>query len=257
MPHGPLIQSTWTRIFAAAFFCLSGTFASVLLLIGTPSFWYFLCAILWTMSGIVWLFRPALAACLSMFPVLGIAVLMIQSLPHLHEMDSSYRVFLLCVVLALALIVVSFQWTGTRQLIPIAISFGLVVIAFGVDRLWTNKVAVHEYSMNWSANGAAPWGHVETNEKGESPVVIYRRVDGGYCYDAIFSPELSEKLAQSKEPTVAVEYNVFSDFGHPRGYNIRAIDGIVFNEGDRTLRPGERYGGYIETDASRSFDCGR
>ena len=257
MPHGPLVHSTLVRIFAALFFGLSGSFASLLLLIGTPSFWYFLCAVLWAISAIVWLFRPSFAASLSVFPVLGIAVLIVQSLPHFHEMDASYRALLLCVVIALGLIVASFQWTGTRQLIPIGISFGMVFIALSVDRLFTNKVAVHEYSMNWSMTGVAPWGHVGTNEEGESPVVIYRRVDGGYCYDAIFSRELSEKLAQTNKQTITVEYNVFSDFGHRRGYNIRAVDGMVFNEGDRNLRSGERYGGYIETDTSRSIDCGR
>jgi hypothetical protein len=62
--------------------------------------------------------------------------------------------------------------------------------------------------MNWTANGVAPWGQVETNEKGESPVVIYRRVDGGYYYDAAFSPELKGKLAQSNKATISVEYSV-------------------------------------------------
>jgi hypothetical protein len=165
------------------------------------------------------------------------------------------RLIFFFVVVALGLIAICFQWSGTQQWI--ATSLVLVLIAFSVDRLWTNKVTVHDYSMNWSANGATPWGRVETNEKGESPVVIYRRVDGGYCYDAIFSSELKEKLALSNKPTIAVEYNVFSDFGHRRAYNIRAIDGMVFNKGERNLRSGEGYGGYIETDAPRSVDCGR
>jgi hypothetical protein len=160
-------------------------------------------------------------------------------------------------VVALGLVVISFQWSGTRQRVAIVISLVLVLMAFGLDRLWTNKVAVHEYSMNWTANGMAPWGDVKTNEKGESPVVIYRRVDGGYCYDAIFAAELRKKLAQSHKPTISVEYNVFSDFGHRRAYNIRAIDGMIFNDGDRNVRSGESYGGYIELNASRSVDCGR
>ena len=256
MPHRPLVQSTWARIIAGLLFCLSGAFATLLLLIGAPSFWYFLCAVLWGISGIVWLFRPSLAASLSVFPVLGIAVLMVPYLRHFRESDPSYRALLVCVAIALALIV-TYQWTGPRQLMPFAVSFGLVLIAFSIDRLWTNKVAVHEYSMNWSANGIAPWGHVETNEKGESPAVIYRRVDGGYCYDAIFSRELREKLAQANKPIISVEYNVFSDFGHQRSYNIRSIDGVVFNEGQRNLRPGESYGGYIEIGTSRSVDCRR
>jgi|GEM_PF-1422216 len=251
------IDSLWARIVAGLFFCLSGAFISLLLSVGASPFWYILCAVLWALSGVVWFFRPSIASALSTFPVLGVAVWCVQVVPHFREQGMAVRLSLLFVVVALGLVVISFQWSGTQQWVAIAISLVLVLIAFGVDRLWTNKVAVHEYSMNWSANGAAPWGHVETNEQGESPVVTYRRVDGGYCYDAIFSPELREKLAQSNKPTISVEYNVFSDFGRRRAYNIRAVDGMVFNDGDRNVRSGESYGGYIEVDASRSVDCGR
>jgi len=99
--------------------------------------------------------------------------------------------------------------------------------------------------MKWSTNGSAPWGNVERDEKGQTPVVIYRSVDGGYCYDAIFSPVLKGKLSDSTKSVVTVEYNVFSDFGRKRGYNIRSIDGLVFNEGSRPVLSGDGYGGYI------------
>ena len=251
------IHSLWARTVVGLFFCLSGAFISLLLSVGASRFWYIPCGVLWALSGIVWVFRPSIASSLSTFPVLGVAVRFVQVVPHLREEGMAVRLSLVFVVVALGLVAISFQWRGTQQWVASAISLVLVLVAFGVDRLWTNKVAVHDYSMNWSADGTAPWGHVQTNEEGESPVVIYRRVNGGYCYDAIFSPELRTKLAQSNKPTIAVEYNVFSDFGHRRGYNIRAIDGMVFNEGDRNLRSGERFGGYIEMDASRSVDCGR
>jgi hypothetical protein len=257
MSYGPLIPPTRTRAFAAPFFCISGVLAIFMTLLGAPSFWYLPCAVLWATSGLLWWFRPSIAASFSVFPVLGIAVLIIQFLPNFRQTDYSYRALLICLVVALGLIVASFEWTGTRQSPPLAISFGLVLVAFGADRLWTDKVVVCKYSMNWLANGRAPWGNVETNEKGESPIVVYRKIGDGYCYDAVFSPELREKLTQSNKSTVDVEYNVFSDFGHRRSYNVRAIDGIVFNEAGRTVRPGESYGGYIEMDGSRSVDCGR
>ncbi len=255
MPRTLQIHSIWARIAVGLFFCLSGGFISLLLSFGAPSFWYVLCGVLWALSGIVWFFRPAIASALSTFPVLGVAVWCVQLVPHFREQGMDTRLCMFLVVAAVGLIVAFFPGSGIRQWI--AISLVSVLIAFGVDRLWTNRVTVHEYSMSWAANGAVPWGHVETNEKGESPVVIYRRVDGGYCYDAVFSPELREKLAQSNKPTIVVEYNVFSDFGRRRSYNIRAIDGMVFNQGQRNLRSGERYGGYIELDPSRSADCGR
>jgi len=251
------IQSVWARAVVGLFFCLSGAFISLLIAGGPPGFWYIVCGVLWALSGVVWFFRPAIASALSTFPVLGVAAWCLQAVPLFREERMAVRLILFFVVVALGLIVICFQWSNTQQWIAIAISLVLVLVAFGVDRLWTNKVAVHAYSMNWSTNGLAPWGQVELDEKGESPVVIYRKVDGDYCYDAIFSPELKERLAKTGQPTITVEYNVFSDFGHPGRYNIRSVDGVVFNEGDRAIRPADWYGGDIQMHGPSSVDCGR
>jgi hypothetical protein len=110
--------------------------------------------------------------------------------------------------------------------------------------------------MSWSADGVAPWGRLETDEKGEPPVVVFRKVSQGYCYDAIFSSDLKARLIASSRPTITVEYNTFSDFGHERAYNIRSVDGLVFNEGDRSTRSAEGYGGTI-VDGASSADCRR
>ena len=46
--------------------------------------------------------------------------------------------------------------------------------------------------MQWSANGAAPWSDAaERGEHGEVPVLLYLKVKGGYCCDAVFSQDLS------------------------------------------------------------------
>jgi len=235
----------WTGVVIGLFFCLSGALAILLLLLGTPSFWYFPCAVLWTGFGITWTIRPSLAAGLSVFPVLGIAIMLLQALPNFWRADVLYRVLILCVLAALALIAATFRKPEARRLVPLLISLSLVLAAFLVDRAFTNKVAIHTYSMSWSTNGSAPWGSVERDERGQTPVVVYRSVGGGYCYDAIFSPELKGKLSDSNRPVVTVEYNVFSDFGRERGYNIRSVDGLVFNEGSRPVRSSDGYGGYI------------
>jgi len=188
------IQSRWANILVALFFCFSGAFACLLLLLCGTTLWYFPCALLWMFAGVVWLFRPSFGATLSSFPVLGLAVMMVQLLPHFRAMDVGYRVLLLCVV-ALTMILGTLRKSGPGIWLPLAISFSFVLMSFGVDRRFRNKLTIHQYSMNWSANGVAPWGRVETNEKGESPVVIYRRVQGGYCYDAIFSTELKTRLS--------------------------------------------------------------
>jgi hypothetical protein len=227
-----------------------------MLLLGTTSFWYFPCAVLWALSGFAWLTVPSWAPGLSVFPVFGMAVMMVQTLPNFRQTDSIYRILLLCVVIALVLIAASFRIKEARKILPVAVSFGIVLSVFVIDRLCTSKVAVHAYSMNWSANGVAPWGQVETDEKGSPPVVVFRSVNRGYCYDAISSPELKARLIAGNKPTILVEYNTFSDFGQERSYNIRSVDGMVFNEGERSVRSAGGYGGTI-MNGSGSADCKR
>ena len=252
-----LLQSKWARALVALFFLLSGAFTTLLLSLFASSFWYLPCAILWTLSGFVWLLRPSWAVGLSTFPVLGIAVMLMPRVPSFWRTDYSYRIILLSIAVALVLIgIFLMKEKEARKVTPFAVSLGLVLAAFGVDRLFTNKVAVHTYSMSWTANGTAPWGQVETDEKGQAPVVIFRRTGKGYCYDAVFSPELKARLLAANKPSIEVEYNTFSDFGHERSYNIRSVDGLIFNERDRPVRAGERYGGTI-MDGSGSFDCQR
>jgi hypothetical protein len=249
-------ESRLVSVSLGLFFCVSGALAILLLLLSAPSFWYLPCAILWTASGFVWMIRPSLAAGLSIFPVLAIAVMVVEALPNFRQTDVLYRVLLLCVVVALVLIGATFRRSEARRVVPVAISLTLVLLAFVVDRTFTNKLAIHTYSMSWSTSGSAPWGSVQLDEGGNAPVVIYRSVGGGYCYDAIFSPELKTKLTASGKTAVNVEYNVFSDFARERGYNVHSVDGLVFNDGSRSVRSGESYGGYIMNGPS-SVDCQR
>jgi hypothetical protein len=187
---------------------------------------------------------------------LGIGVALVQQLSDFWRADTSYRILVLCAAIALVLIATSFRNSAARKFAPLATSFCLVVIAFLVARGFTNKVAVHPYLMSWSVNGVAPWGDVERNEKGESPIVFYRRVNGGYCYDAIFSTELKARLITSNKSEITVEYNIFSDFGHERSYNIRSVDELLFNNGSRVVRSGDSYGGSISS-GSNAVDCPR
>jgi hypothetical protein len=182
--------------------------------------------------------------------------MLVPALPHFRQLDSIYWLLVLCTAIALTLIAVAFQQTEARNITALAISFSLVLTAFAVDRLFTDKVAVHSYSMRWSADGIAPWGQVQTDEKNDPPVVLYRMIGNAYCYDALFSADLKHKLIESNKPFVTVEYNVFSDFGRERSYNIRAVDGLVFNAGSRVVRPGDSYGGYVG-DGIGSNSCNR
>jgi hypothetical protein len=257
MRSDSFLQSRWVKIIVAVFFFLAGAFVTLFLMLAAPSFWYVPCGILWALSGFVWLFRPSFAAGISVFPVLGIAVMAAQDLPHFKLIGPIYWVLIFCVLIAVTLVATAFRQREARKVMASTISFSLVLTAFAVDRLFTNKIEVHSYSMNWSVNGTAPWGRVQVDERGEPPVVIYRMVNQGYCYDALFSPELKAQLTASGKPVVTVDYNVFSDFGRERSYNIRAVDGMLFSNGFRTLQSeGNGYGGYVQ-NSSGSGDCHR
>jgi len=80
---------------------------------------------------------------------------------------------------------------------------------------------------------------------GSAPVVLYRRVGNGYCYDAFKSDELRQRLAPKESRTVAVEYNIFSDFGKERSCNARSVDGLLLSNREHTVRDFERFGGQI------------
>jgi predicted ABC-type exoprotein transport system permease subunit len=195
--------------------------------------------------------RPSFAPAISAFPVLAISAMSVPVLRNYKQTDSLYWLLLLCIVIALALLTISFRQREARNVTAIVISLTLVLTAFVVDRLFTNKVEIRSYSMNWSANGTAPWGAVERSEKGEIPVVIYRVVSKGYCFDALFSSELVAQLTATNKPVISVDYNLFKDFGRVRSYNVRAVDGMVFNDGFRPIRSEDApsYGGYIEGSA--------
>jgi hypothetical protein len=253
-----LTRSVWARTVVGIFFCVSGAFVTSVLSIGAPSFWYFLCGVLWTLSGLVWIFRPSIAPALSLVPVLALAVFALRIVMHILQEGAIDRLLCLAVFLMLGLIVICFQWGARQHRLALAISLGLVLIAFVVDRHWMHRISVVEYSMNWTVDGVTPWGRVEVDETGQPPVVVFRRVNDGYCYDAIFSIELSQKLRASNKPTTSVQYNIFSDFGRQRSYNVRAIDGLIFNDGDRVVRAAqEGYGGYVETSSAAREVCGR
>jgi hypothetical protein len=238
------------RIVVALFFILSGGFTS-LMAYTFGSFWALCCGVLWTLAGFVWLGWPPLAAGLSTFPVLGTAVLLARLSAPLYrakdqvsELVWFYGLQIFCVIVALTLIWTRIRKTSGRKFTPFVLSFALVLGAFSVDRAFVDKTEVHSFSMSWTTDGAAPWGRVDFDERDGTPVVLYRKYGTGYCFDVFFSDDLKRRLIESDKQRVMVEYEVTRDFGRERGYNIRSVDGLVFNVRGRELRPGYAHGGY-------------
>lgn len=241
------------RAVGAPLFVIGGATLILMSALGAaPSMWYFFCYCALPLVGIVWFWRPSLAAALSIGPLISLVALM----QYVSGMWASSRIWATAVIAGLitasALVIGALRGFRKWQL-PVFLSLAFATSAFATDRLFTNKVSIHSYQMNVSINGHAPWGDVGPEWSGNSlPIVLYRRLGDGYCYDAFQSEELRQRLSPKDGRTVVVEYNVFSDFGKERSYNVRSVDGLLLNEGQRTVRDFERFGGQILGSTSTS-----
>jgi hypothetical protein len=228
------------RVAAAIFFILSGMFMSVMVLMGW-GYWYLSSAILWTLSGFVWMWRPALSARISTFPILGIAVMMARLLlpPYTGHSEWSpilwlYGSQLLCVAIALTLVTATVRKTSVRNFTPWIISFSLVFGSFLVERGFVDRRDTKTYRAYVSLDGKDLWRLSD----GPDSVVLYRSGRNGVvCYDGFHSKELYDYLLSKNGQSVTVEYDTFTDFGKVRGYNVRSVDGKMLANGDHVLKP--------------------
>lgn len=229
----------FVQVASATYFLLISLVSGAILLWSTPSFWYVVCAALLFIAGIVWFFRPTVAASFAVPPLLGLAFLLrYAGLTH----ESLY--FPLILVMAIVLAVVTLR--GGFAIIALLASGCLVLTGVWIDRTFTQQIRLRTYDMQWSADGQTPWGDAGPLEQYSQPlVVIYRNLDGGYCYDGIYSAELKRKLLNDALPTVKVDYDIFINFGKSTGYHIRTVDGIKFNDGLRSVRDQDGFGGYV------------
>lgn len=234
------------RAVGAPLFVIGGSLLIMMSALGAaPSMWYFFCYCALPVVGIVWLWRPSLAAALSIGPLISLVALM-QYVPNMWAYSRGWVASVIAGLIAAAALVVGALWGFRKWQLPVVLSLAFVTSAFATDRLFTNKTSIRSHQMYVAINGHAPWGDVGPQWSGDSlPVVLYRRVGDSYCYDAFQSEELRERLSSKDGRTVEVEYNIFSDFGRERSYNVRSVDGFLLNEGQRTARDFERFGGQI------------
>jgi hypothetical protein len=243
---------TILRVIGALLFIIGGRALILMSLVGAaPSPWYFLCFCALPLVGIIWIWRPPLAAALSIGPLISVGALLV----YVSGMWAFSRVWALAVIVGLTtatvLVVTALRGFPSWRL-PVVVSLAFVFITFATDRLFTNKTTVRTYQMYVAVNGHAPWGEVGSD--GSAAVVLYRRLGNSYCYDAFQSEELRQRLAPKDGHTITVEYNIFSDFGKERGYNVRSVDGLLLANGQHTVRDFERFGGQILGNGDSSPD---
>jgi hypothetical protein len=234
---------TISRIVAGMLFTIGGICLTLALLLGTPSFWYFPCVCALIPLGFVWWFcQPELAAALSVGPLVAAAAL-------LRFVSGTWFAILAgCLITAVAFALLALR-DSRRWKIPLTISLAYLATAFCADRVFTSKVTVKTFQMSVALDGKVPWGKVGPEwDDGTPPLVLYRDVNGSYCYTAFRSQELRERLAQKRSDTVSVEYNVFSDFGRTRSYNVRSVDGVLLHNGEHVVKDAERFSGEMLMD---------
>jgi hypothetical protein len=232
-----------SRVLAGTLFTVGGVCLTLAALLGAPSFWYIPCICALIPLGFVWwLCRPSLAAALSVGPLIAVAAL-------LRFLSGTWFTILAgCLIAALAFVLQALR-NDRRWSIPLAVSLAFLAAAFCTDRLFTSKVRVKTFQMSIALDGKAPWGVVGPEwQDGTPPLVLYRQVNGSYCYTAFKSQELRDRLAQKHSDTVTVEYNVFSDFGRVHSYNVRSVDGVLLQDGQHVVKDAERFSGEMLID---------
>jgi hypothetical protein len=238
------------QVAGATYFLFISVIGGAILLLWSPSFWYVICAAGLLIAGILWLFRPAFAAAFATPPIIGLAFLF-----GYFGMTRDTLYLALILLMAIALVVIPLRRGLTVA--PLIVSICFILVGFWVDRTFTQKIKVRAYDMHWSVDGQVPWGNSGPLEQNGKPlVVVYRNLDGGYCYDALYSTELKQTLLKDAPPTVRVEYDLFINFGKETGYNIRSVDGVQFNDGLKSVRDEKGFGGHMLPGNSGPYeDC--
>ena len=118
-----------------------------------------------------------------------------------------------------------------RWWLPLALSIAFVGASVIAEHLLLSVRTVRTYQMQFSLDGREEWARYLRLPQGY--VLIYRSVGDGHCFDRIESQELRDRLASKPDNTVTVEYEIISDFGRVRGYNVLTVDGINVKGGNR------------------------
>ena len=234
------------RIFISSVAVIAAGWLFLAMLLGAPSFWWLIAAGTLVIASLSGLFSNAVFAGLAIPALTAIAIASIT----LDVWNKASVIFLFVPLgfLGAGAVVAAYFSRSRRATFwrGVALSFVILAAGFGVDRVFTNKVKVNSYEMQWAIGGGGP---IEgpTQKHGETRVVIYRPDAGSICYDAIYSTELADYVRQLQKPRLHVEYEVFYDFGKERGYNVRSIEGkLVTKDAHPVLHTGDGEGGMLE-----------
>ncbi len=80
----------------------------------------------------------------------------------------------------------------------------IAATCLAVKLTWMSKATVHSLQASWSVTGKVPWGEAARDENNKIPVFIWRVVQGGYCYNAVYSSDIATGLATLRKATVLI-----------------------------------------------------
>jgi hypothetical protein len=103
--------------------------------------------------------------------------------------------------------------------------------------LFVDRRATRTYHAYVALEGKGPPGITGPTWDGPDTVVLYRTGRNDViCFDAFHSKQLHDRLSVKNGQTVTVEYDIFSDFGRVRRYNVHSVDGMIPANGYHVLR---------------------
>jgi hypothetical protein len=228
-----------SRTLATGLFVIGGTVLTMVSVLAGGAF-YITCFFVLIPLGLLWMWRPALAAALSIGPLVVIACLVYLTMRGAMRgpiMVSGIALGLATYLLVAILLIIA-ALRGTRHWrLPLVLSLAFLAAVFATDRLFTNVTTTKTFQMNAALDGNTPWDEDRPEQsKGSGYFVLYRRVGNMYCWDGIFSEELLDHLKSRHLNTVTVQYDEFSNFGRVRGYNLRSVDGVILAIGSRVIK---------------------
>jgi hypothetical protein len=237
------LHSPTVRVLFGTFVFIIGSLVTFFSLFGS-SFGFTATAAVVAITGLLWYFWPSVAVRLLIAPAFLLADLLLHTpAAALSDNPLSLACFLFLLFL-LGLIIAEFWTTRYIGWVSISFSFVLVLCAFGVERLFTNKESVEVRWMHWSSEQAPPWGRGFGPARDDG-VILYEEVPGGYCFNTVVNRELQTRLAESGKSLVKVEFNAVRNFGKLRLTNIRSVDGLAFIEDNRIVRDGQSSTGSV------------
>ncbi len=106
-------------------FILAGAYLAVVVALGALSFWYVLCFCALPMGGVLWAWRPRIAAALSLGPLIAVAAL----LPYLSGVWLASGITGLATAL-LCVIITAKNDQSVRVALAISLSFSVCILSY-------------------------------------------------------------------------------------------------------------------------------